>query len=476
MQNSNSKFKNFIFIGIIFVFAFFSFHLVFENARASGTANFQIEIFYAKETHQIDTTQTFTETLSNPNESSFEINSPADVLISGEEIELTMYSTPEESVTTNKPLPSGKLASDIFYNISFTKVSDNSTVSSFDKAVTLIFYYTDSDISGINESTLTVYRWNGSAWTALSGSTVDTSLNKVTATTQQFSDFGIFGDASPSCGDGSCNGSETCSSCPADCGTCPPSGGGGGGGGGGYIAPVTSAIFNGRAYPKSTVTLLKDAQIVATTIADTNANFSLNISGLTGGNYIFSVYSEDNKGNRSSLLTFPVSVTSGATTQISGIFLAPTIAVDKSEVKRGDNIAIFGQSAPQADIVISVSSEEEFFAKTISDKEGIYLHNFDTTVLDYGLHNTKSKASIGNLAVSSFSRVISFKVGTITVPKEKLEISKGDLNNDNKVNLVDFSIAAYWYKRTSPPSSVDLNGDGKVDLVDFSIMAYYWTG
>jgi hypothetical protein len=49
------------------------------------------------------------------------------------------------------------------------------------------------------------------------------------------------------------------------------------------------------------------------------------------------------------------------------------------------------------------------------------------------------------------------------------------------VNLVDFSIAAYWYKR---PLSADfkvkeaakLNGDGKIDLVDFSIMAYYWTG
>ncbi|MFZ2603749.1 MAG: dockerin type I repeat-containing protein, partial [Candidatus Omnitrophota bacterium] len=24
----------------------------------------------------------------------------------------------------------------------------------------------------------------------------------------------------PSCGDGSCNGTETCSSCPQDCGTC----------------------------------------------------------------------------------------------------------------------------------------------------------------------------------------------------------------------------------------------------------------
>lgn len=31
----------------------------------------------------------------------------------------------------------------------------------------------------------------------------------------------------PACGDGACNGSETCSTCPADCGSCPPSGGGG---------------------------------------------------------------------------------------------------------------------------------------------------------------------------------------------------------------------------------------------------------
>ena len=277
----------------------------------------------------------------------------------------------------------------------------------------------------------------------------------------------------PSCGDGSCNGSETCSSCPADCGSC----GGGGGGGGGYIAPVTSVVFSGRAYPKSAVTLLKDAQVAATTIAGADANFRISVSGLSGGNYIFAVYSEDSKGIRSSLLTFPVSVTSGATTNVSGIFVAPTIAVDKSEVKRGDNIAIFGQSAPQADMVISVSSEEEFFAKTISDKDGIYFYNFDSSFVDYGTHYTKSKASISNLETSGFSSVISFKVGTknvIAIP-EKAAL-KGDLNNDGRVNLVDFSIAAYWYKRPSPPASVDLNNDGKVDLVDFSIMAYYWTG
>ena len=47
-----------------------------------------------------------------------------------------------------------------------------------------------------------------------------------------FSAFKI--EEEPYCGDGICNGEETCSSCPQDCGPCPePSGGGSGGGGGG---------------------------------------------------------------------------------------------------------------------------------------------------------------------------------------------------------------------------------------------------
>ena len=260
----------------------------------------------------------------------------------------------------------------------------------------------------------------------------------------------------------------------------------GGGGGGGYIAPApaaTTVIFSGRAYPKSAVTLLKDAQIAAATIAGADANFSITVSGLSVGNYIFSLYSEDHEGRRSSLLTFPVSITAGATTNVSGVFVAPTIAVDKSEVKKGDSVAIFGQSVPQSDVIISVNSEDEFFAKTISDKDGIYLYNFDTTTLDYGTHYTKSKAVIGNQLVSGWSYLINFKVGAETAEARESAkaLLKGDLNNDKRINLIDFSIAAYWYKRslsvTFKPTEVErLNGDSKIDLVDFSIMAYYWTG
>lgn len=56
--------------------------------------------------------------------------------------------------------------------------------------------------------------------------------------------------------------------------------------------------------------------------------------------------------------------------------------------------------------------------------------------------------------------------------------SKGDLSGDGKVTLADFSILAYWYKRTLTQAAitlgVDLNKDGKVSLADFSILAYYW--
>jgi hypothetical protein len=283
----------------------------------------------------------------------------------------------------------------------------------------------------------------------------------------------------PSCGDGLCNGLESCSSCPSDCGSCGGGGGGGGGGGAGVIPTVTNVIFSGRAYPKSSVTLLKDAQVAATTIAGADANFEISLSGLAGGNYVFSIYAEDSKGVRSSLLTFSVSITTGATNKISGIFLAPTIAIDKAQVKRGENIAIFGESVPNSDITISVSSDEEFFNKTKSDASGVYLYNFDTAVLENGEHSTKSKAALNN-EISSFSKAVSFVVGTETI-LEQPKCSKADLNCDGKVNLVDFSIAAYWYKKDLSQDfkkieAERLNADAKINLVDFSIMAFYWTG
>lgn len=59
---------------------------------------------------------------------------------------------------------------------------------------------------------------------------------------------------------------------------------------------------------------------------------------------------------------------------------------------------------------------------------------------------------------------------------------RGDLNNDNMVNLTDFSIGGYHWAQTPldapfiPIEACKLNADARVNLTDFSIMAYYWTG
>jgi len=273
--------------------------------------------------------------------------------------------------------------------------------------------------------------------------------------------------------------SDTVSATPATPTPTPPStGGGGGGGGGGNTSPVSSTtVFSGRAYPNSSVVLLKDGQVFVSTVAGGDANFTINANGLTTGSYIFSIYAQDNQGNRSSLLTFPVSLTEGASTNIGGIFLAPTISADKSQVKKGDNITFFGQSTPASQVTIAINSQQEIFKTINSDKNGVYLQVIDSSVLDLGDHTAKSKVAKDGV-ISSYGKTVAFTVADENIAQEKMTpvSTKADLNNDGKTNLIDFSVEAFWYKKKNPPAKVDLNGDGVVNLIDFSIMAYYWTG
>ncbi len=269
--------------------------------------------------------------------------------------------------------------------------------------------------------------------------------------------------------------------CVFDTNACTTTAGGGsGGGGGGSYGGETGIRFAGRAYPLSRVIVLKDGQSAVNTLAGPDAKFSVALSGLSAGDYVFALYGEDSSGRRSSLFTFPVSLTRGVTTDITGIFISPTIGVDKSEVRRGDNLAIFGQSTPVSQITVEVNSPQEIFLETSSDENGIYLLNFNTAVLNFGNHSTKSRSETAGLA-SAFGYSVGFLVGTRNVATAEPAFLKGDLNVDGRVNLIDFSIAAYWYRRTLDENfarreAERLNGDQRIDLVDFSIMAFYWTG
>ena len=157
------------------------------------------------------------------------------------------------------------------------------------------------------------------------------------------------------------------------------------------------------------------------------------------------MYGEDDAGRRSTLFTFPVSITAGATTEISGVFLSPTIDVDKEIVKKGDTITIFGKSVPDAKVTIQVDSSVPHFVNTTSSANGAYLYDMSTDRLELGSHAAKSEATQGN-QISDYSVSRGFTVGDHPVlaqaaPAAPTE-AQGDLNGDGSVNLVDFSVFA----------------------------------
>lgn len=254
----------------------------------------------------------------------------------------------------------------------------------------------------------------------------------------------------------------------------------GGGGSSGSASSPTAVTVSGRAYPLSRVFVLRDGARAADTIAGPDGRFSVTLTRLGSGQRTISVYGEDDGGRRSVLFSFPLQVTAGATTVVSGIFISPTIDANKSAVRRGDPIVFFGKTAPQSSVTIEINSETQLFEYAQSDADGGYLYQLDSSRLEMGQHSAQSRAATGT-EISTESSELGFVVGTENVLKgpasDTCQDRRADLNCDARVNLVDYSILAYWYGRPGPyPSGVDLSGDGAVSLVDMSIMAYYWTG
>lgn len=170
------------------------------------------------------------------------------------------------------------------------------------------------------------------------------------------------------------------------------SGGGGVSGGGGILPSYASVTFIGQTQPGVSVVVVKDGQLLLVKDADSQGGFRINVSGLAGGDYLFTLFAKDRSGAKSRPITFVVTVSPALLTEVKDILLI----FDKN---------LFPAVCP----------------------------------------------------------------------------IRGDLNNDCHVDLVDFSIAAFWWRKSLGQEFINrekesLNGDGVVDLVDFSIMAYYWTG
>lgn len=237
----------------------------------------------------------------------------------------------------------------------------------------------------------------------------------------------------------------------------------------------TKVIFKGLAYPGSQVTLQQDGKILATVPADPTARFEIEVTGFVTGIYTFTIFAEDELGRVGRVSNFTISITQGATTTVNGIFLGPTIAADKASIKLAETVSLLGATAPSSEVTIFVSSEEERTFKTNAGGNGLWLKQFLGSDLGLGTHSMRVKAVAPSQEISAFSNTVSLSV-TEAAPDPCDGKRPGDLNCDGKVNLRDFSIMLFYWKKKNPPHPrVDINKDGVVNIRDLSILLFWWT-
>jgi len=236
--------------------------------------------------------------------------------------------------------------------------------------------------------------------------------------------------------------------------------------------PKIGVSFKGEAYPNAKVTILKNGSALLEVIADNQGYFSASIEEKYESTVLYTIFAQDSLGNKSLLVNYPLAVYSGYITELKNIKFAPTIIGDKSEVAKGDYITIAGYSLPNRLLALSIDGFSKNQYTVTSGIDGSY--KITIPLIDYlkGEYTTNIKY----LDDTRLSKFLKFVVGDVNkqvvVDSSSL---KGDCNRDGVINLIDFSVLAFWYKKANPPACVDTNQDKIVDLIDFSILAYYWT-
>lgn len=236
--------------------------------------------------------------------------------------------------------------------------------------------------------------------------------------------------------------------------------------------PKIGVTFKGEAYPNATIFLLKNAQQILSVVAGTDGFFNMSLEEKYEDTVLYTIYAQDVLGNRSLLVNYPVAVYSGYITELSNIRFAPTIVTDKSEVAYGDYLTISGYAMPNRALSLSIAGGTVYNYSLTSALDGSY----KLTIPLVGYAKGEYVVSVKYLNDTRLSKFLKFLVGDSNKKNDLDSLSiPGDCNKDNIINLIDFSILAFWYKKTNPPLCVDTNNDKIVDLIDFSILAYYWT-
>lgn len=124
---------------------------------------------------------------------SITVTTPPNFTSTSSTVVIQIKSQDSETVFSTTSKPSSLLsASTIVFDV--TALIDSTTVlDSFDIPVTISYTYTDEEIAGLDESSITMYHFHNSSWIKLEVCSLNTSTNTIVCETPSFSIFAIFG-------------------------------------------------------------------------------------------------------------------------------------------------------------------------------------------------------------------------------------------------------------------------------------------
>jgi len=232
----------------------------------------------------------------------------------------------------------------------------------------------------------------------------------------------------------------------------------------------TKVVLRGKAYPNRDVNVVKDGQAIGVVRADANADFVFSSTEITAGTATFGFWAEDTNGTDSITTAVVFEVVQSAVTTVANIFIPPSMNVSERQVAPGGLLTLSGMAVPASKISAQLDSSSESPLVADADATGKWALQLDTASISEGFHSAKSLFELQNGSKSGYGRSVSFYVGEGT----PVGGVSPDINQDGKVNLVDFSIFLLSWGTDDIRS--DFNQDGAVNLADFSIMLFSWTG
>jgi hypothetical protein len=230
----------------------------------------------------------------------------------------------------------------------------------------------------------------------------------------------------------------------------------------GYTAPGTFIVFT------------ENDAIIGTDVASSNGFFSQVFPGMVVITHNITLYGVDLLNLVTSPIPLEIYTPTGQEITISDLILSPTLSLADTIVPQGDDLVASGTAIPNGAVTIFTDTPLRTYYATAS-ATGYWNYTITNTAEyvpgDYRIY-ALVQDDLGAQSLNSNS--IGFTIGSGTDPVGTAcgDISRGDLNCDDIINLTDFSIMMYYWG--SANLSSDINGDGTVNLTDFSIMMYWW--